>query len=374
VKIGFDGKFLWEGSYGGKSGHSIHAMETLLEFMRLDKANQFNVYLPEQVSQIPKQKNFHEVVLPLKSKNSFVRNLASYPMELSRNPIDVLMSWSTVPCFIHCKTVLLLADIFWIVYPEFLPSKLRWPRIVSLKYSVKRADKIITTTEFSKQEIIHHLNVPDEKIKVIGHGVRAHFKDAISPEKIEETKAKYGIQGEYILSINDIHPRKNLDGLVDAFFLLKDHYQIPHKLVLVGRALWSYPELFDKVEKSKYKSDVIFPGYVAAEDISTFYHGATMFVYCSFYEGWGLQVHEAMSASVPVVVSRGSSMAEIGGEAALDFDPFDITEMSETIYRVLDSSPLREEMIQKGLDQIKKYSWETVSQQTLDICRKVYEQ
>ena len=227
MKIGFDGKFLWEGSHGGKSGHSVHAMETLLELMHLDKENQFIIYLPERDAKIPKQKNFQEVVLPLQPKNSFVRNLVSYPVELRRNPIDVLMSWTTVPCFIRCKTVLLLADIFWFVYPEFLPSKLRWPRIAALKHSVKRADKIITTTEFSKNEIIHHLKVPEGKIEVIGHGVRNHFKETVPPEKIEEVKAKYGIQGDYILSINDIHPRKNLDGLADAFFRLKDQYQIP---------------------------------------------------------------------------------------------------------------------------------------------------
>ena len=144
--------------------------------------------------------------------------------------------------------------------------------------------------------------------------------------------------------------------------------------MIVGRALWPYPDFFDKVENSRHKPDVIFPGYVAAEDISPLYHGASLFVYSSFYEGWGLQVHEAMSARVPVAVSRGSSMAEIGGDAVIEFDPHDITEISETMYRVLDNSTLQKEMIRKGLEQVEKYSWEIATRQTLDVCKEVYEQ
>lgn len=372
MKIGYDGKFLWEGSYGGKSGHNVHAMEMLLEMMNLDKENDFFVYMIEHDAKLPKQENFKQVVLPIQPKSSFVRNLVSYSMELRRRPIDVLMSYSTLPCFLSCKTVLLLADIFWIVYPEFLPKKLRIPRTWALKNSVKNADKIVTTTEFSKKEIMRHMNVPEKKISVAPHGVRNRFKKAVPAEKIEQVQAKYAIQGEYILSVNDIHPRKNLDGLVDAFFRLKYKYQIPHKLVFVGRALWPYPAFFNKVENSKYKSSVIFPGYVAEEDISSLYHGASLFVYSSFYEGWGLQVHEAMSAKIPVAVSKDSSMSEIGGDAIIEFDPHDTTDMSEVIYRILDNPTLQEEMIQKGLNQVEKFSWEASARLTLDICREVY--
>ena len=372
MKIGYDAKYLWQGKkHSAKTGHGVHALELLRHLMLVDSENEYSVYLIEEYPDLPFNKNFHPTLLNPSAQSSILRNLYAYPIELLRNPVDLLFSFTAIPCFTRCKTVLHFADIFWIAHPEWTPKGYSIPITLSTKSSAKKADKIITTTEFSKKEIMHHLNVPEKKIEVVPHGVRNVFKKKVPPERIKQVKDRHGIQGEYILSINDIHPRKNLHGLVDAFFQLKDKYQIPHKLVFVGRSLLPYPEFFGKIENSRHKADVIFPGYVATDEIGPLYHGASLFVYASFYEGWGLQVHEAMSAGVPVAVSHKSTMVEIGGGAVVEFDPHNSADMSEAIYRVLDSSTLQEEMIRKGLAQVEKFTWEDTARQFLEIFKKV---
>ena len=156
--------------------------------------------------------------------------------------------------------------------------------------------------------------------------------------------ARHGIPREnpYILSLNDIHPRKNVEGLVDAFGLLKARTGMPHQLVIAGRTLWPYPQLYEKIATSAFASDIRVLGYVPAGDVLALYQGADLFVYPSFYEGWGLQVHEAMMAGVPVTVANNTTMAEIAGDAADNFDPYDVADMSLSMERMLtDTAPAR---------------------------------
>src|SRR5688500_19577481 len=120
-----------------------------------------------------------------------------------------------------------------------------------------------------------------------------------------------GIKLNFILSINEIHPLKNRVGLVRAYDLARAAAGFPHQLVFVWRTLCKYPEFFDTVNASPYRRDIVLPGYVPGEDIPALYQGATLFVYPSFYEGWGLQVHEAMAAGTPVAIANNTSMLEI---------------------------------------------------------------
>ncbi|NIP99315.1 MAG: glycosyltransferase, partial [Nitrospinaceae bacterium] len=144
-----------------------------------------------------------------------------------------------------------------------------------------------------------------------------------------------------------IHPRKNLDHLVQAFCRLKEKEHLDHQLVLVGRTLWDYPSFFKGIENSKFKNDIILPGYVASEDIPALYQGASLFVYPSFYEGWGLQTHEAMSSGIPLAISNSSTLPEVSGDAAISFDPYDIDDMSRAIFKILDNPKLQKELVDK---------------------------
>jgi glycosyltransferase involved in cell wall biosynthesis len=212
------------------------------------------------------------------------------------------------------------------------------------------------------------LHVPAEKIVVVPHGVRAEFGERLSAARISDARTRYGFGQRYILSMNDIHPRKNLEGLVEAFERMKSRSKLPHELVIAGRNLWSYPEFYRRVRSSRFAHDIKVLGYVPSEDVPALYQGAELFVYPSFYEGWGLQVHEAMMAGVPVTVASNTTLPEIAGDAADTFDPYDAGDMSRSMERILTDRVLRDALVARGHERVKLYSWRKAAEATLAVC------
>jgi len=369
LTIGYDGKFLWQGkSFGSRSGHGVHARQLLKEMLECYPQRRFKVYALDEELGIDHRPNCQVVTLPRYARSSFLRNLIAYPIELERHPIDVLLAFSTLPAYAPCKTVLLLADVFWLANPGWLPPHIALPRTLATRSSVKRADRIVTTTEFSRREIVRILHVPSEKIVVVPHGVRTEFSERLSAARISDLRTRYGIGQQYILSLNDIHPRKNLEGLVEAFGRLKSRTGLPHQLVIAGRSLWPYPEFYRRVKSSQFVDDIRVLGYVPSEDVLALYQGAGLFVYPSFYEGWGLQVHEAMIAGVPITVANNTTLPEIAGDAADTFDPHDADDMSRSMERILTDTALRETLVAKGFERVKRYSWRDAAEATLAVC------
>ena len=372
LTVGFDGKFLWSGhSFGSRSGHGVHSRHLLEQMQDCGPQYQFNIYALDNEPGVHLRKNCRVTVLPEYARSSTLRNLFAYPIELVRRPVDVLLAFSTLPAYTPCKTILLLADIFWLANPGWLPARIAVPRTIATRLSVARADVIITVTEFSRREIVRLLHVPPEKILVVPHGVRTDFVERIETDDQVDIGSRYGITAPYILSLNDIHPRKNLEGLVEAFGRLKARSGLPHQLVIAGRSLWPYPDFYHCVAKSRFASDIKVLGYVPTEDVLTLYRGTDLYVYPSFYEGWGLQVHEAMMAGVPVTVSANSSMSEIAGNAAETFDPHDADDMSHSMERILTQPSLRNTLVARGREQVKRYSWRAAAEDTLAVCAKI---
>jgi glycosyltransferase involved in cell wall biosynthesis len=372
LTVGYDGKFLWQGkSFGSRSGHGVHARQLLKEMLECWPTGRFKVYALDDELGVDHRPNCQVVTLPRYARSSFLRNLIAYPIELERHPIDVLVSFSTLPAYAPCKTVLLLADVFWLAHPGWLPPHIALPRTLATRNSVRRADRIVTTTEFSRREIMRILHVPSEKLVVVPHGVRAEFSERLSAARISAVRSRYSIGQRYILSLNDIHPRKNLEGLVEAFGRLKSRSGLPHQLVVAGRSLWPYPEFYRRVKSSQFADDIRPVGDVPFEDVLALYQGADLFVYPSFYEGWGLQVHEAMIAGVPVTVANNTTMPEIAGDAADTFDPHDPDDMSRSMERILTSTAFRATLIAKGLEQVKRYSWREAAEATLAVCARL---
>jgi glycosyltransferase involved in cell wall biosynthesis len=372
LTVGYDGKFLWNGmSFGSHSGHGVHARQLLQQMLECCPKGRFKVYVLDDGPGITQQSNCQVVTLPRYAKSSFLRNLIAYPIELERHPIDVLLAFSTLPAYAPCKTVLLLADVFWLANPNWLPPHIALPRTLAARSSVRRADRIVTTTEFSRREIMRILQVPSEKIVVVPHGVRSEFTRRLSKARIADIRTRYGIGEQYILSLNDIHPRKNLEGLVEAFGRLKCSSALPHQLVIAGRSLWPYPEFYRCVQSSQFVDDIRVLGYVQSEHVPALYQGADLYVYPSFYEGWGLQVHEAMMAGVPVTVANNTAMPEIAGDAAETFDPRDADDMSRSMERILTDPALRDTLVARGRDRVKQYSWREAAEATLALCNSL---
>ncbi len=370
--IGIDGKFLWRGkSIGSRSGHGVHARHLIPELLDISSSDRFRAYVLDKEIGFSPRPNLEVVALPGVAKSSTLRNLIALPIELARRPVDVLLAFSTLPAYAPCKTVLLLADVFWLANPGWLPKHIALPRTLATRSSAKRADLILTTTEFSRREIARVLDVAPEKIAVAPHGVRTEFATRLSPEAISAMRERLGIASKYLLSLNDIHPRKNLEGLIEAFTLLKLRTGLPHQLVIAGRKLWPYPEFDRALGASAFADDIKVLGYVPSQDVLALYQGAELFVYPSFYEGWGLQVHEAMVAGTAVAVANNTTMPEIAGDAADNFDPHDPQEMSCSMERVLTNEIYRQTLIARGSERVKLYSWRRAAEATLAAVDRV---
>jgi glycosyltransferase involved in cell wall biosynthesis len=276
-----------------------------------------------------------------------------------------------LPFGVTGKKIVTVHDMTYKAYPETLPFMIKLLLNWKLGSSCKRADKIVTVSEFSKAEIIKYFHIEPDKIVVVPSAVDNKWYFPVSDtESIIRCKNKYAIPGEYYLYVGTIEPRKNIEGLIDAYYRLKQKRPEVPKLVIAGKKGWLYDAVFKKVEALHIKNDVLFLGYIANEDISPVICGALAFVYPSLYEGFGLPPLEAMACGVPVLTSNRASLPEVVGDAAITVDPLHIDEMAAAMERLFTDKKLREELSRKGLEQAKKFSWETAASKTI----KLYEE
>jgi len=183
--------------------------------------------------------------------------------------------------------------------------------------------------------------------------------------------SSYDRQRPYLLFVSTIEPRKNIANLVEAFNQLKSTHAIDHDLLLVGKKGWHYGPIFEAIARSPWRNHIHHLNYLSDRQVQALYSHADVFVYPSFYEGFGLPVLEAMTLGAPVVTSNVSSLPEVGGDAALYADPYDSAELSEQIWRLIDSPSLRENLIVKGRAQAAKFSWRRTAEETLKAYRSL---
>ncbi len=371
MRIGYDGKFLWSDKHiGSKSGHGIQSHGLLRGLLEEGPEHEFVVQVLGVDDELPRAEHATYQVLPDWARSSTLRNVFAFAQATRREPVDVLLSYTTAPFFVPCKRVLILDDISWLAHPEWFPRDFALPRTVATRLSVRLADHIVSCTEFSKRELVRLLDVDPARVTVAPLGTQPSFADPVPEAALAEVRRKHGIERPYLFSLNDLQPRKNLEGIVRAFDRLCDWgHEID--LVIAGRPLWEYPAFDEALASSRHRDRIRMAGYVDAEDVAPLYQGARAFVYASYYEGWGLQTHEAMAAGVPVAVTRDSAMAEISEGAAVTFDPHDAEDMAKAIERLLGDDALRERLIADGRRVAGGYGWRRTGRITLDVCERV---
>ena len=187
---------------------------------------------------------------------------------------------------------------------------------------------------------------------------------------IEAIKARYNIAGDYILFVGTLQPRKNLIRLIEAFSNLQSPIS-NIQLIIAGKKGWLYEETFRQVEELGLEWKVVFTDYAPEGDLPALLSGASLFVFPSLYEGFGLPVLEAMACGTPVVCSNVSSLPEVAGEAAILVDPLDVEELATAMERVLGDEELRAELTERGFEQARRFSWEKCARQTLDVLERV---
>ena len=267
------------------------------------------------------------------------------------------------------KTIATIHDIAFLLYPHLEPLKFRVYLRYMIKTIAKSSDLIITVSENTKSDLINVLKVPEKKIRVIPLAVNERYYKL--EQKNDEIIKKFNINKKYLLFVGDLHPRKNIPKLFEAFSSLPDKIKKEYQIVVVGARKWS----FEKVEKSLIKhhltTKVVFTGYLNEDDILQLYNSADIFVFPSLYEGFGLPVLEAMSCGLPVIASKVSSIPEIAGNAAILIDPNNSEELAAAIIALVDNSGLRQEKIEAGFKQANLFSIKKMTEETVKVYKEL---
>lgn len=343
-----------------KTGAEHYVKELIQHLAKIDAHNQYTLYLQTQPQDwfLNLPANFKLKVMPFPKFWTQLR----VSWEMLWHPPDVLfVPASTLP-LIHPKSVYTEHDVAWIYYPEIFTWYMRQFHRIFSWLARTSATKIISISESTKKDLVNHYGVDPEKISVIQHGYTETAQ--INHELPSELKAK--LPDKYILFLSTLQPRKNLNLLINAFREIKtEHPELPHKLVVVGKAGWKFQEILTKIEENK--DIVVYMGHVGDNDRWPIYRGADMFIHPSLYEGFGMWILEAFECGTPVAVSNNSSLPEVGGEAALYFDPKSKEEIKNIILKILSDETLRQNMIAKGKQRLAHFSWEKCAQETLAV-------
>ena len=298
------------------------------------------------------------------------------PKILKEDKVDVF--WGTQHCLPkknkdtkNIKFVLTIHDLAIKKFKTVGSFKNTLVQKIFLGKSMKNADEIIAISKATKQDIIDLYKVPDNKIKIVYNGANiSKNSKEITNEQEKEIQEKFGIKDiPYIFFISTIEPRKNVETLIKAFNYIKEKENTNLKLIIAGGLGWKYENVIKLYEESKYKEDIIMPGYISSEEKVYLYANTKCFVYPSLYEGFGLPILEAMANKALVVTANNSSLPEVGGDVAFYYnDTLNYEELGKKVMEVMKLDELeKSKRIEKGLEQVKKFSWEKCAKETLKV-------
>lgn len=287
----------------------------------------------------------------------------------SKADVNVFFNY-IVPPRIEGKVITTIHDMTYLRFPETMERRNLKRLKNGIQHSVKRSNRILTDSEFSKREIVELLSVPEHKVSVVS--CAPSLTSDVAP--FADLKQKYKITHPYVLYVGTIEPRKNLSRLVNAFAQLKERENLPHQLVLAGGKGWENEDIYQTVDKMFHNGEVIFTGYVTNAEKNALYQNAELFVFPSLYEGFGIPPLEAMTFGCPVVSSNAASLPEVVGDAAELVDPMNVESIADGMWKVLSDDLYRAELVQKGYKQAKKFNWDGSAKKLMQICREVLEE
>ncbi len=297
----------------------------------------------------------------------------SIPYQLSRERVDLFHEPHYVlPPLVPCRSVVTIHDCIHLMFPQYLPNRLAhgYAR-ASIWAAARRARRILTVSETSKADILRYCKVPAERVTVIYNAIDDRLASPPSDEEIEQTRERYQLHGPFALYVGNIKPHKNLERLIEAFHLVQMRGFERLKLLIIGDEISRFPGLRRAVDRFKLHKHVRFLGFVKDRTLAALYQLATVFVFPSLYEGFGLPPLEAMARGTPVVTSNTSSLPEVVGDAAVLVDPYRAESIADGMVQVLSDSTLRAILRERGLARARMFSWRKSVQQVRDVYGEV---
>jgi glycosyltransferase involved in cell wall biosynthesis len=361
----------------GLAGNETYAANLVEALAEVDRENRYTVYVTKPEAHARFAGRWPHVgtrrTLP---HTPLIRIPLTLSAELRRRPVDLLHVQYTAPPLAPCPVVATIHDLSFEHLPETFKRRSRAQLRLTVRRTARRATQLIAPSEFTRRDLIETYHISPHRISVIPLAASPQFRPVTEPGEVERVKRLYHIEGDYVLAVGSIQPRKNLVRLVEAYSLLRrrrGRFKLP-QLVLVGKKAWLYGETLRRVEERGVADSVLLTGYVSEADLPALYTGALCFAYPSIFEGFGLPPLEAMSCGTPVLTGDRTSLPEVVGDAALRVDPYDAGAIADALIRLVGDEALRADLSARGLHRARQFDWRETARMTLEVYRKAMEE
>lgn len=367
MKIGID----FTAAVKERAGIGRYARELVRALARLDRGNAYVLFVPQDARgdllayDWPANFTIRRAPVPERLLVAlWHRARLPLPVEAFTGNVDVFYSPDfLLPPTRARRTVVTVHDLSYVRVPECFPDVLKSYLSRCVPRALKRADLVLADAASTGRDLQDVYGTAPAKIKVLYSGVDPCFCPEVPIVERERVRAKFKLTRPYLLSVGTVQPRKNYARLIEAFGQVGGD---DADLVIAGGNGWMYEDVYGTIERLKLKDRVRMLGFTPDEDLPALYAMATLFVCPSLYEGFGLPVAEAMACGIPVLSSNASSLPEVAGDAALYFEPRDVEGMAGVIRRALGDAPLRNELRNRGLQQVRQFSWDRSARQLLN--------
>jgi len=293
-----------------------------------------------------------------------------FPVERLSGKSDIFHSTDfTLPPLAAALGVATIHDLSFLRLGEHADPGLRDYLNARVPKTVAQAKRVLADSESTQRDLMELLGTPAGKISVVYAGVEERFQPVNDPKRLEQVRSRYQLPDQFVLFVGTIEPRKNLKRLISAYAKMRHETALPHKLIISGAKGWLYEGVFEQVRLEGLTGGVLFPGFVADEDLPALYTLASLFVFPSLYEGFGLPPLEAMACGTPVVASNNSSLPEVLGTAALFVDAHDTASIAQAMVRVLSDKSLSARLSRLGRAQATRFTWQAAAEQLMPACQ-----
>ena len=353
-----------------KQGIGVYTQNLMDHLLPIDKDNEYVLFYlsPQFLGRYAHYSNVYEKLVT--APNKLIWDQIKIPIEAKRHSVDVIFNTKfTVPLFTTAKTVMVLHGSEWFVYPQF--SK-RWDIFyVKLMMPIyhRAASKVIAVSNKAKKDLVEHAGADSRRFTTIYLAPGEQFSVTPDESTLRTVKERYGLPERFNLDAGGIYPGKNIKNLLRAFAKMRD--KIPHKLVIAGTLRHHYNEQLRPIQQYGLEDEVMFIGWVPQEDMPALYRLADLFLFPSFYESCSVSLLEAMASGCPIVTSRTGGTPEVVGHAAMFIEPQDPEDIAKVASQVLTSQSLRQELVYRGLERSKRFSWEKCAKETLAVLERV---
>jgi glycosyltransferase involved in cell wall biosynthesis len=403
MRIGIDTRKILNPGKGEAAGIGHYTYQLVRHLLKIDKTNDYVLFFDKNVEKKRldkfKQKNVKICFFPFIKYKEFLPRTFSRFLEaafIGRENLDVFHSPTLELPRSYKKTSVVTAhDLSLYKFPELFSGKERLKVKIITPYAARQAKIIITPSFSTKKDLMEMFKMSGEKIKVIAHGLDERFLAKPSPQKIKAVKKKYGIPGEYILFLGTLETRKNIIGIIEAYEKLrtrmiqvpnaftgllpdtkdKDPYkwikEFKYFLVLAGKQGPFFDSVAKRIGQSRFKKDIILPGYIKPDDLVPLFWGAKVFLFPTLYEGFGLPVIEAMACHTPVITSNISSLPEVASGRAVLVNPYQTSDIANALIGLLSDQGFYQSLVKAGRARAAEFSWEKTAKETLEVYREI---